>query len=180
MNEPRSCEEFRARMPELLPGDADPATGAALLGHLAVCARCAREWHELRRIQAAFDADQEPGVEQVAQARLALRRALSRVPRTRSAAPLLLPGRRWLRHAVGFLLAIGCLVPLTRHFAARAEQPGVPRLPAEWIEEALALKDHLPPWMPSFSWTDLIPDLPGAPGDGRPGMVHLPDWMRAG
>jgi hypothetical protein len=152
------------------------------------------EAREIERLAALFQADPGPSPSDLAEARLMLKRALSRERSGSGGGAPLLSLRRdaWIRlwaQAAGFALLIALLSPLLPRLAPKGTATATASLVASLAEDAQRLRARVEPWLPSlprlprFTMSALADGATGTmePMDGRPRnpASALLDWIPA-
>lgn len=175
------CEEVALDLPALADGGLEPSRRASVREHLAHCARCTRELRDFERISSLLASEPEPTLEEVGQARLALRRAMVRGATTQS--PRRVQRRRVARsvlvRAATFLLSTALLTTLARQTAlgVSVQGPangGIAVAAADsqdsvlaWVRSVRsAARSRIDPWLPEWSVPSLREMLPAREESG--------------
>jgi len=187
MNDSLSCEQVVQQLTDALPG-ADAASAEALL-HLRHCARCTREWNGLRDLSRSLGEQSEPSWEDVAEARLGLRRLLAEeanpLPRAAAVARrerLLLSLRPFFVRAASFLVTLGLLIPIASSLSplsSTAEESagastGLGAPVDEVWQSVRSHAEELKVWTPRLGLDEWFGMIPGRANGMLPEIPPLP------
>ena len=163
---PSECESIALELPEHATGELAEDRRRAVERHVKVCARCARELEETRAVRSLLEARPEPSVNNLARARLELRRRMQ-VPQRRSLAAVGRSRPAWqlaLARAALFAASLAVLVTVLRSAPsgpwAAAPSGTAASTVSSWDSLRSATLTRFEAWIPELSVPELFEMLP--------------------